>query len=59
MLLLFKTVTTAEEEKVVSGKKSSNITSSMIEIAYNPRLAPMDLDNFEDNFEQIEVQGRQ
>ena len=47
------TATAAEEEKVVSGKKSSDISSSMIEIAYNPTLVPMDMDDFEDDFEEI------
>ena len=35
----FHTATAAEEEKNVSGKKSSGISSSMIEIACNPTLA--------------------
>ena len=48
----FHTATT-EEEKVVSGKKSSDISSSMIEIAYNPTLVPIDMDDFEDDFEEI------
>ena len=50
----FHTATAEEEEKVVSGKKSSEVSSSMIEIAYNPTLVPMDMDDFEDNFEEIE-----
>ena len=54
MFLLFKTATAEEEEKVVSGKKSSDISSSMIEIAYNPTLVPMDLNDFSYNFKEIE-----
>ena len=49
----FHTATEAEAEKVVSGKKSSDISSPMIEIAYNPTLVPIDMDDFEDCFEDF------
>ena len=49
----FHTATTEEEEKVVSGKKAFDISSSMIDIAYNPTLVPIDMDDFEDDFEEI------
>ena len=55
MFLCFTQHATAEEsEKVVSGKKTSDGSSLMIEIAYNPTFVPMDLDDFEDDFEEIE-----
>ena len=53
-IFTFHTAIAAEAEKVVSGKKSSDVASSMIGIAYNPTLVPMDMDDFEDNFEEIE-----
>ena len=43
VVFTFHTETAAEEEIVVSGKKSSDVSSSMIEIAYNPKVVPMDI----------------
>ena len=43
-----------KKKKLSWVKKSSDVSSSMIEIAYHPTLVPMYMDNFEDDFQEIE-----
>ena len=53
--MTFYTVTAEEEEKVVSGKKSSNASSSMIKIAFDPTWVPMDVDDLKTTLRKLKM----